>query len=224
MAGYGVKLWPIVQNLTQFKTLYRDNWETFLASSCAQQVFAVNDRYTADWVMDALGKHSVMIEERRRVVEGLRESNGGRGAEKIYTRHEKPLLERQEMEWELDRDKQRMLVFLSGKDTLALNRKLYFRFKLFKKTDYDPNGEPEIPESFDAQGMISLKVSDTEALREKFQALLWRNVDLHPYIQHFLMQGYDVNAALAGLMHEFPEDRPAGPSTKHGDFSFEPPD
>ena len=230
MAGYGVKLWPIVQNLTQFKTLYRDNWETFLASACAKQVFAVNDRYTADWVMDALGKHSVMMEERRRVVAGLREAEGGRGSETVFTRHEKPLLERQEMEWELDRDKQRELVFMSGKDTLALNRKFYFRFKLFKKTDYDPDGEHEPVEAFHTQGLVPLRVSSADSLREKLQALLWRGVSLAPYIQEFRMQGYDMEALLSGLTVDFPEGAPAGPAGPAGpspgrrDFSFEPPD
>jgi type IV secretion system protein VirD4 len=33
LAGYGVKLWPIVQNLSQIPELYPDNWETFLGNA-----------------------------------------------------------------------------------------------------------------------------------------------------------------------------------------------
>ena len=119
---------------------------------------------------------------------------------------------------------------MSGKDTLALNRKFYFRFKLFKKTDYDPDGEHEPVEAFHTQGLVPLRVSSADSLREKLQALLWRGVSLAPYIQEFRMQGYDMEALLSGLTVDFPEGAPAGPagpagpSPGRGDFSFEPPD
>ena len=33
VAGFGVKLWPIIQDLSQLKALYKDRWETFMGNS-----------------------------------------------------------------------------------------------------------------------------------------------------------------------------------------------
>jgi type IV secretion system protein VirD4 len=59
LAGFGVKLWPIVQNLSQLQELYPDNWETFLGNAGMWQVFAVNDQTTARYMSERLGEHIV---------------------------------------------------------------------------------------------------------------------------------------------------------------------
>lgn len=46
MAGYGIQLWPILQDMSQLKDLYG----TFIASAGVQQVFGVNDLETAEWL------------------------------------------------------------------------------------------------------------------------------------------------------------------------------
>lgn len=56
LAGYGLKLWPILQNLTQLRELYPRNWQTFFANAGAVQIFGVNDRETAAEVSALLGK------------------------------------------------------------------------------------------------------------------------------------------------------------------------
>jgi type IV secretion system protein VirD4 len=48
--GYGVQLWPILQDLTQLKALYKERWETFMANAGVVQGFAPNDLTTADWM------------------------------------------------------------------------------------------------------------------------------------------------------------------------------
>jgi type IV secretory pathway TraG/TraD family ATPase VirD4 len=57
LAGFGLKLWPIVQNLGQIKELYPDNFETFLGNAGMWQVFAVNDETTARYLSERLGHH-----------------------------------------------------------------------------------------------------------------------------------------------------------------------
>lgn len=47
IAGHGVTLWSFVQNLTQLKNLYKENWPVFLANSAAVTVSNVNDTETA---------------------------------------------------------------------------------------------------------------------------------------------------------------------------------
>ena len=56
MAGYGVQLWPILQDLHQLRDTYGTRAGTFLSNAGLVQVFNVNDTDTADWVSRALGE------------------------------------------------------------------------------------------------------------------------------------------------------------------------
>ena len=62
MAGYGVKLWPIVQDLTQIKKHYRESWETFLANAGAVTFFANSDLTTLEWLSKRMGETEVIRE------------------------------------------------------------------------------------------------------------------------------------------------------------------
>ncbi len=55
MAGYGVQLWAILQDLHQLKALYGERHGTFLANAAVTQIFNVADIDTAQWVSRALG-------------------------------------------------------------------------------------------------------------------------------------------------------------------------
>lgn len=57
--GYGLKLWPIVQGLTQLKQIYRDNWETFVSNAGIFQVLGANDQFTAEYVSKRTGQMTV---------------------------------------------------------------------------------------------------------------------------------------------------------------------
>jgi type IV secretion system protein VirD4 len=56
MAGYGMKLVPIIQNIGQIKELYAKNWETFLGNAGAIIAFGLNDHETERYVADRLGR------------------------------------------------------------------------------------------------------------------------------------------------------------------------
>ena len=56
---YKIRLWPILQNIPQLKTLYGDKWESFLSSAGAVQFFAPNDLETAGWLSRRSGVHMV---------------------------------------------------------------------------------------------------------------------------------------------------------------------
>jgi len=55
MAGYGMQLWPILQDLHQLKSTYGQRAGTFMSNAGLIQVFNVNDMDTASWVSKALG-------------------------------------------------------------------------------------------------------------------------------------------------------------------------
>lgn len=105
LAGYGMKLWPIVQNLGQLRHLYPNNWEAFVANAGAIQCFGINDRTTAEYLVSRIGKSA--RDERfgprtMRIVEELREM--------------------QELEIEVARESRKQIVFRSGDLPMMLKR------------------------------------------------------------------------------------------------------
>jgi type IV secretory pathway TraG/TraD family ATPase VirD4 len=64
MAGYGLKLWMILQNLGQLKRHYKDGWETLIANAGTITAFGVADNTTAEYLSKALGK----VEIERQIV------------------------------------------------------------------------------------------------------------------------------------------------------------
>lgn len=55
MAGYGVQLWAILQDLNQLKATYGQHAGTFLANAGLIQIFNVADVETASWVSRSMG-------------------------------------------------------------------------------------------------------------------------------------------------------------------------
>ena len=58
MAGYGLQLWPILQDMSQLKDLYGDRANTFIANAGVQQVFGVNDFETAKRLSQMIGQET----------------------------------------------------------------------------------------------------------------------------------------------------------------------
>jgi type IV secretion system protein VirD4 len=59
-AGFGVKLWAVLQDLQQLRALYPQSWQTFLANAGAMQVFGISDHETTSYVSKALGEVEVI--------------------------------------------------------------------------------------------------------------------------------------------------------------------
>jgi len=57
--GYGVQLWPVLQDLNQLKALYKERWETFIGNAGVVQGFAPNDLTTAEWMSRRAGDKTV---------------------------------------------------------------------------------------------------------------------------------------------------------------------
>lgn len=60
IAGFGVKLWVILQDLSQLKSLYKDRWETFLGNAGALVAFGNVDVTTLDYLSKRLGETEVI--------------------------------------------------------------------------------------------------------------------------------------------------------------------
>jgi len=61
MAGYGVKLWAVLQDLTQLKRHYKEGWETFLGNAGIIQAFSVCDLTTCEYLSKRLGETTFQI-------------------------------------------------------------------------------------------------------------------------------------------------------------------
>ena len=62
MAGYGVQLWPILQDMHQLWGAYGERAGTFLSNASLLQVFNVADYETAEWISKSLGATTVAYE------------------------------------------------------------------------------------------------------------------------------------------------------------------
>lgn len=59
MAGFGLQLWGIVQDVSQLKNVYGDGWETFIGNSGMIQYFGSRDRMTAEYFQALCGVTTV---------------------------------------------------------------------------------------------------------------------------------------------------------------------
>ena len=60
MAGFGIQLWGIVQDLSQLKRIYGDSWETFIGNSGVLQYFGSRDQMTANYFSSLCGVTTTM--------------------------------------------------------------------------------------------------------------------------------------------------------------------
>ncbi|WP_274630764.1 type IV secretory system conjugative DNA transfer family protein [Arvimicrobium flavum] len=120
LAGYNLRLWPMLQNISQLKELYPQNWQSFFANAGAVQVFGVNDTETAREVARMLG---------RRAVEEVRDGKTFRTMVN--------LIEEEELGEALSIDDGRQLILRSGRTPLLLKKLNYDR--AFKRSEYMPD-------------------------------------------------------------------------------------
>jgi type IV secretion system protein VirD4 len=62
MAGYGVQLWPILQDVHQLRATYGARAGTFLSNLGVLQIFGVNDHDSARLASDLLGQGTVVFQ------------------------------------------------------------------------------------------------------------------------------------------------------------------
>ena len=64
IAGFGVKLWPILQDITQLQSLYQKRWETFIGNAGTLQFFGNNDISTLEFISKRLGPTSIVVKSK----------------------------------------------------------------------------------------------------------------------------------------------------------------
>lgn len=76
-AGYGLQLWPIVQNVGQLKSNYGDGWESLLESAALRQFFRPDGLTTAEHISKLCGKRAVVLPSAGTSINTSNSPNGG---------------------------------------------------------------------------------------------------------------------------------------------------
>lgn len=119
MAGFGVKLWSVLQDLTQLQTHYPKSWETFLGNAGVIQAFGNADVTTTEHLAKRLGTTQVM--ERQQVrVSGAAMSHGDTGLREHL--RSVPLLDAFEITRWFSRESGRQLVLVPGRPPIYMER------------------------------------------------------------------------------------------------------
>jgi type IV secretion system protein VirD4 len=134
IAGFGVKLWTIVQDITQLQRLYRDSWETFVANSGIVTAFGNSDGSTLKYLSDLLGRITMdVIRDSEASAAQLR---SGAKMTQRQTRDD-PLLAPHEIAIRFARDTRRLLAIPAGASPLGIQRAYYDQDHNFEGS-FDP--------------------------------------------------------------------------------------
>jgi type IV secretion system protein VirD4 len=129
IAGFGVKLWPILQDLSQLKALYETRWETFVGNAGVLQFFGNNDLTTLEWLQKRLGRTS--IEAVRKSDISTRASMTSSGESRSTETHDLLGIDEAARLFSRDDPKLRQLVLWGGTRPLVLQRAFYDQHGLF---------------------------------------------------------------------------------------------
>jgi type IV secretion system protein VirD4 len=119
MAGFGVKLWSVLQDLAQLKTHYPKSWETFLGNAGVIQAFGNVDLETTDYLSKRLGQTIVIETQDVRVsASGMAQGDSGR-REHVRQGH---LLAPNEITRHFSREANRQLILVPGRPPIYMSR------------------------------------------------------------------------------------------------------
>lgn len=126
IAGFGMKLLIVLQDLTQLKRHYKDGWETFLGNAGTMIFFGNNDMTTLDYISKRCGQTSLIVERKSEVTTAQR-TGGATGAS--WSLEVRDLLTPEEASRFLGRDdrEQRQLLIRPGLPPAIIQRVKYDR-------------------------------------------------------------------------------------------------
>lgn len=132
IAGFGVKLWPILQDLGQLKALYGERWQTFLGNAGVIHCFGNSDAFTLDYLSKRLGTTTLIVRNRSEVSDQDQTRTDRRG--QSWQMQSQPLMTPEEIARYFGRDdaQLRQLVIWAGYDAMVLARAKYDSHELFR--------------------------------------------------------------------------------------------
>lgn len=122
IAGFGVRIWTVLQDLTQLKRHYKESWETFMGNSGTTIFFGNSDNTTLEYVSRKLGKIGFDITRDTKASPSARLGGARAFDEQLQM---VSLLEPHEVEMMFAREYHRALVLSPGMPPLVVRRADY---------------------------------------------------------------------------------------------------
>lgn len=154
IAGFGVKMHTIWQDLNQLKSLYKERWETFIGNASIFTAFGNTDLTTLKYISERLGKCEVPrvdvsltegtseSDNRTRLSHGkdnmIEALDGGGSTGESYSKNLRPttvispLMLPEEVSYYFGKKTERILVLISGERPIYANRIIYYEDEPFK--------------------------------------------------------------------------------------------
>ena len=111
-AGYGIKFWIVIQNLSQLKNLYHDNWETFTSAGVLTS-YGPRDPTTAEYLAKLSGERTIEVRSDSHDHEGRQSVSIGRQRRENVMPHQFEQLGKGRMFVRLPSDKQGVARFIT---------------------------------------------------------------------------------------------------------------
>jgi type IV secretion system protein VirD4 len=119
MAGYDVKLWTVIQDLTQMQAHYPRSWETFIGNAGIVETFGNTDSTTLEYLSKRLGMTLARQPQPQNLSLEARKQGEALERDSIVS---VPLMAPHEIAQAFDRDNQNKLVMRAGKAPFHLQR------------------------------------------------------------------------------------------------------
>jgi type IV secretion system protein VirD4 len=119
MAGYDVKLWTVLQDLSQIQAHYPKSWETFLGNAGYIEAFGNTDLATLEYLSKRLGNTLAPMIQPEDALPDVQKQGG---KNQRLTTVTVPLLAPYEIAQMFSREKQNKLVLMAGEKPCAIRR------------------------------------------------------------------------------------------------------
>jgi type IV secretion system protein VirD4 len=123
MAGFGVKLWTVWQDIGQIKQHYKEGWETFFGNSAIATFHGISDLTTLEYLSKRLGTLAFKVPIGTGAGFHSVAAAAALQQENLQTVQ---LAATHELEIALARERQRMIVLFSGSEPIILQRAFYY--------------------------------------------------------------------------------------------------
>ncbi|HXC24417.1 MAG TPA: type IV secretory system conjugative DNA transfer family protein [Gemmatimonadaceae bacterium] len=131
VGGYGVSFWLFLQDLSQLKATYAEQWQTFLANADVLQTFGTNDWETADYLSKMTGDATIHAASEN-VSRGRSQGRHGsrqEGSALTQAERARRLLTPDEVR---RLDAQRQLLFCKQSDPIMALKECYYQSPLYE--------------------------------------------------------------------------------------------
>jgi type IV secretion system protein VirD4 len=129
IAGFNVLLWPILQDISQLKAIYKDRWETFMGNAGLLQFFGNNDLSTLEYISRRLGKTTIVKESRGELL--MEQKAKGLHGVNVQL-HETDLMTAEEVGRFFSRQRDAQILMWPGADPIAIDRVTYHEHAFFR--------------------------------------------------------------------------------------------